>query len=165
MAKPKNKGTKPIKADQLKSERGQPYDINRKIRDRIITLCKQGMTDQEISDEIGICRKTLHNWKASDDSLLLAMHEAKNVADEVVEMSLFRRAVGYSQKGTKFFCHEGCIIKEDYIENFPPDVKAAEVWLRNRQPDRWKEKQEIEHVGNITLESLVASSFKKPEEK
>jgi hypothetical protein len=24
-------------------------------------------------------------------------------------------------------------------------------WLKNRQPDKWREKQEVEHMGNIVI--------------
>src|SRR4051812_47469279 len=36
-----------------------------------------------------------------------------------------------------------------YVEHLPPDVGAAKLWLLNRQPNRWREKREIEVSGSI----------------
>jgi hypothetical protein len=32
-----------------------------------------------------------------------------------------------------------------YIEHLPPDVTAA-FWLKNRDPERWRDVQNVEHV-------------------
>jgi hypothetical protein len=33
-----------------------------------------------------------------------------------------------------------------YIEHCPPDVGAAFIWLKNRDPERWRDVQNVEHV-------------------
>ena len=33
-----------------------------------------------------------------------------------------------------------------YTEHLPPDVGAAFIWLKNRDPDRWRDVQNVEHV-------------------
>jgi hypothetical protein len=33
-----------------------------------------------------------------------------------------------------------------YIEHCPPDVGAAFIWLKNRDPDRGRDVQNVEHV-------------------
>lgn len=143
---------------------GQPYDVNERVKRSIIALCEQGKTDPEIAQELGIHVRTLANWKAGDLNLMQAMANAKAVADELVEMSLFKRATGYTYRAIKFFQHEGCILAEEYDEHVPPDTRAAEIWLRNRKPDKWRDKQEIEHSGSIKLEDLISKSFKKENE-
>jgi hypothetical protein len=35
------------------------------------------------------------------------------------------------------------------IEHHPPDANAAVCWLMNRQPERWRDKREVEHTGSI----------------
>jgi hypothetical protein len=34
-------------------------------------------------------------------------------------------------------------------EHLPPDVGAAKLWLRNRQPDLWRERQEVNVTGTV----------------
>jgi hypothetical protein len=33
-----------------------------------------------------------------------------------------------------------------YVEHCPPNVGAAFIWLKNRDPERWRDSQQIEHV-------------------
>jgi hypothetical protein len=33
-----------------------------------------------------------------------------------------------------------------YIEHVPPDVTAAIFWLKNRDPQHWRDSQQLEHV-------------------
>ncbi len=37
------------------------------------------------------------------------------------------------------------------LEKIAPDTGAAMAWLKNRQPRQWRDKQDIEHSGNIDL--------------
>ena len=36
-----------------------------------------------------------------------------------------------------------------YTEHHPPDANAAFRWLMNRQPERWRDKREVEHIGSL----------------
>jgi hypothetical protein len=60
-------------------------------------------------------------------------------ADGKVAVSLHRRAVGFTGPDGRYY---------------PPDVNAASLWLRNRQPRLWRDKVEHEHSGS--LEAQVA---------
>jgi hypothetical protein len=33
-----------------------------------------------------------------------------------------------------------------YTEHCPPDVGAAFIWLKNRDPEHWRDVQNVEHV-------------------
>jgi hypothetical protein len=43
----------------------------------------------------------------------------------------------------------------DYVENFPPDERAAGRWLNNRRRDLWAERIEHDHQGTIKLSALI----------
>jgi hypothetical protein len=32
-----------------------------------------------------------------------------------------------------------------YVEHCPPDVTAAFIWLKNRDPERWRDVQNVDH--------------------
>jgi hypothetical protein len=34
----------------------------------------------------------------------------------------------------------------EYIEHVPPDTTAAIFWLKNRDPQHWRDTQQLEHV-------------------
>jgi hypothetical protein len=62
-----------------------------------------------------------------------------------VASKLFERACGYVHGAVKFYRGEdGGVIKVPYEVHHPPDTQAASLWLRNRQPDRWRAKHEID---------------------
>lgn len=124
------------------AKRGRKSTFNDKIGETIARLVKDGKTEEDIAQVIGVSRRTLNNWKGKHPELLYAVRESRLAADELVEASLFSRALGYSHPETKYFCHEGAVITEEAVKHYPPDTQAAMFWLRNRQPDRWREKTE-----------------------
>jgi hypothetical protein len=48
-----------------------------------------------------------------------------------------------------------------YIEHVPPDVTACIFWLKNRDPEHWRDSQQLEHVLgkyiNAELHALASS--------
>ena len=36
-----------------------------------------------------------------------------------------------------------------YTEHFPPDTAAAFIWLKNRQPHRWRDKKEVSATADV----------------
>jgi len=56
---------------------------------------------------------------------------------------LAQRAAGYSVHIEKLYCSEGQIIRAQTVEHYPPEVGAIKLWLGNRRPDKWKDKQEV----------------------
>jgi hypothetical protein len=65
-----------------------------------------------------------------------------------VERSLYERANGYNYDAVKIFMPAGSKqpVVVHYIEHCPPDVGAAFIWLKNRDPERWRDVQNVEHV-------------------
>ena len=145
------------------AKRGPKEKFNQKLKEAFVRLAKEGKTLEQIAEIVGVTSRTLTNWMGRHQDLFLAVREARQVADELVEAALFNRATGYSHPETKAFCYEGCIVTEDFTKHYPPDTQAAMFWLRNRQPERWKEKTEGDvnvnnnlSVGGLTDEQLDA---------
>jgi hypothetical protein len=65
-----------------------------------------------------------------------------------VERSLYERANGYSYDAVKIFMPAGSKqpVVVHYIEHCPPDVAAAFIWLKNCDPERWRDVQNVEHA-------------------
>lgn len=116
-----------------------------------MTRC--GLTDEMVAQEFGVSRMTIHNWRKKYPEFAEAMIEGKELADARVEDSLYRRAIGYDYKEI----HEEYSEGEDgqvygrkvkvVDKHVMPDVQAAIYWLTNRQPDRWKARQQLEVMG------------------
>jgi hypothetical protein len=68
--------------------------------------------------------------------------------DDRVERSLYQRANGYNYEAVKIFMPAGSKqpVVVHYTEHCPPDVTAAFIWLKNRDPENWRDVQNVEHV-------------------
>lgn len=136
-------------------KRGRKTDFTQEKAHKIVELFKAGKTEEEVSRILGIHVNTLYNWKLKNAEFLWAVREAKEVADDLVEAALFTRAVGFEHKSVKIMSYEGHSFEHEYTERVPPDTNAAYIWLRNRRPEKWKEKSELE-VSTTNLAEKIA---------
>ena len=121
---------------------------------------EDGLTDEQIAVRIGITTSTLYDWKNKYSEFSEALKRGKEVVDIEVENALLKRALGYdyteerverSQDGGK-----KSIKTVQTVKHIPPDTTAQIFWLKNRRPDRWRDKQQIEHSGTLEVENPLA---------
>lgn len=148
-----------------KRPKGRPTKLNDEIAQKITELVKEGYPVYQICDILNISRNTVKNWQKDDLDFLIAFKKAKMIADEMVELSLFKRATGYSLPETKVFNHEGEIIEHTIEKHYPADTQAAMFWLRNRRPDVWKEKVESDNVQNNAIINITPEQQEKLKQK
>lgn len=109
---------------------------------------RDGLTDEQIANNIGISRSTLFEWRKNNQDISNALKKGKEVVDIEVENALLKRALGYTitlkeQKVDK----DGCVhdlIKDVHI---PGDITAQIFWLKNRRKTQWRDKVEVETNG------------------
>ena len=137
---------------------GRPTKLTSKLRAAIFFLARRGCTEAQISEVLGIAKSTLNNWKGQIE-FLDSLKRSKDVADDLVERSLFERALGYE------FAEEQVIGigrgEQEVVQvrrRLPPDVTAYIFWLKNRRRDQWRDRSECKHAGALTLEELVTNS-------
>ena len=131
------KGTK---TSGRKSKKNQ---INWKMIEKLY-YC--GLVDTEICELLDITVKTLNEWK-KDQLFLKSVKDGKEIADDMVERSLFQRAVGYAHIDSDVKVIDKQIVITPIIKKYPPDTAAATLWLKNRRPDKWRDKQDVEVTG------------------
>lgn len=105
-----------------------------------------GRTDAQIADFLEVSEQTLNTWKKEHPEFLESLKAGKQEPDDMVERSLFERATGYDNKdAVKIFMPANAEepVYAPYIEHVVPDVTAQIFWLKNRRPDRWRDRQEI----------------------
>lgn len=128
---------------KTKKKAGRPSKYDSINKEQVRFLVDKGCTDVEMAQFFGVSERTWHDWKREHPDFSQSLKDWKQHADERVERSLFERATGYKCKDTKFATHEGMITDErEYIKHYPPDVTACIFWLKNRQPENWREKVE-----------------------
>jgi len=110
-----------------------------------------GYTDYSIADQLGICHESLIKYKDEYLELSSVYARARTERNKLVMNKMFQRATGekvtlLKQKATK----DGEIVnlvEEQYI---PPDVNAADLFLRNNDPEYKSAKADISGQ-NITV--------------
>jgi hypothetical protein len=129
---------------------GAPTKYKTEYAEQAYKLCLLGATDKEMADFFQVEEKTINNWKKAHDGFLQSITRGKIIADAEIADSLYQRAKGYVHTDTKFAIFQGAITETmEYMKHYPPDTEAAKVWLKNRQPSKWRDKQEIEHSGDM----------------
>jgi len=133
------------------TNRGRKSKLTDDKRDFILYLASTGKTDEEIAQIVNIGTTTLYEWKKRDADFREALREAKDTADDKVEMSLYHLATGQAWvPESKFATHNGVITDEKETRRYVPHNQAAQVmWLKNRRPDKWRDKVELEHSGEV----------------
>lgn len=125
-------------------------------------MCELGATDMEIADAFRVSVRTIYGWKHLHEDFLSALNAGKDKADERVVNSLFMRAVGYEQDAVKIFMPANAKepVYAEYREKIAPDTTAAIFWLKNRQPDAWRDKQEhdvrLSRTNDLTDDELAS---------
>lgn len=128
---------------------GRPSDYNKVDLYTVTKLCKLGFTDKKIAEFYEVSEQTVNTWKKKYPEFLESLKAGKAVADAEVANSLYHRAVGYACEDTHISIFKGVITKTPVIKQYPPDTAAAFIWLKNRQPEIWRDRQEIEHKGDV----------------
>jgi hypothetical protein len=118
-------------------------------------LCKLGARDKDLCDFFGVAEATLNNWKLKHPRFTECMRRGKAQADAEVAESLFRRATGYRHIAFKVMQYEGTAITKRYVEHYPPDTVACIYWLKNRRPDLWRDKTEIETTRKNVISGMT----------
>lgn len=133
---------------------GRPSKYDPAFAEQARKLCELGATDAEIASFFEVDVRSIYNWKLEHPEFLQALKRGKDEADELVEQRLFARATGYSQDAVKIFQHEGKPVTVEYVEHFPPDVTAAIFWLKNRRPEKWRDRQQHDHTHGVEASLL-----------
>lgn len=101
-------------------------------------LALLGLTDEEIARAFGVHPDTLYKWVKKHGAFAEAISSGKERADAEVAYSLYQRARGVTVRSEKAFKgKDGEVVVAQTKTQLAPDVRAAEIWLRNRQRRRW----------------------------
>nr|DAQ22454.1 MAG TPA: terminase small subunit [Caudoviricetes sp.] len=89
---------------------------------------RDGLTDEQIAKNIGITVSTFYEWKKKYSEISESLKKGKEVVDYEVENALLSSAL------------EG-------------NTTAQIFWLKNRRPDKWRDKQK-EETDKTALDKL-----------
>lgn len=123
---------------------GRPSKYEDVDLEHVAKMVRSGMTDEQLAAALDVTRATIHNWKTNHKEFFDTLKENKPLSDGNVVRSLYERACGYEHYEDKVFMSDGVPVTETVIKHYPPDPTSMIFWLKNRQPDKWKDKREQE---------------------
>lgn len=122
---------------------------------------RDGLTDEQIAQNANIATSTLYEWKKQYSEISEALKMGKEVVDRIVENALFDRACGgvhevrktfkvrqtyYDEQGRR--CEREELRTGIYEIYVPGDTTAQIFWLKNRKPEQWRDKVEVQNNDN-----------------
>lgn len=104
---------------------------------------RDGYTFEDIANKIGISYSALRKWRKDYPEIDKALKAGREIIDYKVENALLKSALGYKTKEVKVTTtirHGKVVetIKEVTDKEQAPNVSAAQCWLYNRLPKKWK---------------------------
>ena len=137
----------------------RPTKYKKEYNEQAEKLCRLGATDIQLADFFNVTEKTLNNWKHDHPSFLQSL-KSKSFSDDLVEQSLYKRAVGYYvEEETEEVDAQGGI-KTKKVKKHVADTTAMIYWLNNRKPDKWRAKPK-EEGGNNDLVGVLSELISK----
>lgn len=101
------------------------FKIDEVNLEQVEVIASLGLTDEEIAVILGISPRTLNYWKKNPE-FLQALKRGKLKADFQVTKKLYENA----KNG---------------------DNTAIIFWLKNRRPDLWRDRSQVELSGQVTM--------------
>lgn len=145
--------------------KGQPVTVDDWLtEDGLLLLeswARDGYTMVDISNKMGIDNDRFLRWKDKYPEIAEAVRKGKELVDYKVENALLKSALGYKTKEVKVTTtmRYGKVvetIKEVTDKEVAPNVSAIQMWLYNRQKEKWKN---MNVKSNILDEMEEDSSF------
>lgn len=130
---------------------------------------RDGLTDQEIADEIGISKSTFSDWKRKYKELAETLKHGRARADATVEDALFKSACGHYEtikrpvlvKGVPQLDADGNVMYYEEQIYIKPEPKSIIFYLTNRCHDKYRMNRKFEDekkddaAGNKKVEIVV----------
>ena len=135
---------------------GRPTKYKKEYDQLAYNYALLGATDETMAGYFEVTVKTFNNWKHDHPTFLQSLKAGKADSDAFVAKSLFGRATGFTKKETKLAQVDGQFTDSKEIDvEVIPDVTACIFWLKNRQPDLWRDRVETKQDITTTNTSVV----------
>lgn len=144
---------------------------------KLESWAREGLTDEQIAANIGISRSTLNEWKKKYSDISDTLKRGKEIVDIQVENALLKRALGYKftettkervvdyDPATGLPCGSHMVVTKTVEKEVQPDTTAQIFWLKNRRPDKWRDKRDVALEGEVKtnnpFEGLTTEELRK----
>lgn len=151
---------KRLPAAHKKNVGGRPSTYKPEYAKMAAAHCKLGATDADLATLFGVTTQCIWLWTSKHPEFGVAARSEKAVFDHKIERSLAQRALGYSVDTEEVkVLATGKVLRIPVRKHYPPDTVACIFWLKNRQPEQWRDVQRHEHSGRVDLDKTTAEQL------
>jgi len=144
----------------VKHAGGRPTKYDEKYNEQAYKYCLLGADDKRLAELFDISESTVNLWKLEHPEFSESIKKGKVIADAEIANSLYQKAKGFEHEDVQVFQFQGEPVIVPITKYYPPDTGAAMAWLKNRQPDKWRDTQNIEvsgaNGGPLLTQNIVA---------
>lgn len=151
-----------------KRKRGRPKKAKNKIDlydalkigdkfDYIEDRLAFGMTESDLAASLGVARTTYYKWKDTKPEFYRAIERGKLGQIQLVENQLLKKILGYSVEETEELQdNDGNVMQRKVKTKFiNPDTTSMIFYLKNRNPEEWKDRVENHNTGGFEFDVRV----------
>ncbi len=124
---------------------------------QIYGWARHGLTNEQIAHNIGVSSQSFYTWLAKFPVIVENLKKGRQPVDIEVENALLKRALGYDYEETITEVEDTDGGKKrkhirKVAKHVPPDVGAICFWLKNRRPDKWRDR--VQQEVSVDVEDL-----------
>lgn len=116
------------KTERTRGRRGRPSSFHEEMVEDVREMAEAGYTVMRIAEALDVSQDTLYRWAREFPAFSEALNARRN-SDQRVEETLYAKAL-------------------------MGDTTAMIFWLKNRQPERWRDVKEHNLKGNVAVEDI-----------
>lgn len=123
---------------------------------------RDGLIDKEIAMKLGISEQVFYDYQKRYPEFSESIKRGKAPVDIEVEKALLKSALGFEyeeiqQEARIIAGKEYKVIRK--VKRFVPPSNTAQIfWLKNRKPNKWRDKQELDIGSDVTIEVKIVKN-------
>lgn len=140
------------------------------LTEKICNHLKKGNTVTTTCQTVGISKETFYQWMKKPDFSDF-IKKAMAIPDKKVENALYKSAImghRYKEKEYKGVAvgeKIKMILVKTVTKIIVPNVTAQIFYLKNKQPDEWKDRHDLDVTGNMNIKVVTAVPRSKKRKK
>lgn len=130
------------------------------------SCAREGMVDEDIANKLGISTTSYYEYQNRYPEFAEAIKKGKRPVDIEVENTLLKRALGYTveEKITEVKIDEKTgqtkpVSVRTVTKHIQPEVGAIAFWLKNRMPNKWRDRRDLELKTAPVMKSVDISNM------
>lgn len=104
---------------------------------QVEVLGSLGLTEEKIARALDVTGQTIRNWKHKSPKFFEAIKRGQAKSEARVAKSLYEMAIGEPAK------------------RIQPNVTAAIFFLKNRAPESWRDRHDVDHGGSVRMDGKL----------